>query len=67
MTMTFTELKNIKREAKRMCKNSDIKHTEALKELAQIRGFKSWELLIKQVENEAIQDLENNPPKSFNP
>ena len=67
MTMTFTELKNIKREAKRMRKNSDIKHSEALKELAQIRGFKSWELLMKQVKNEAIEDLENNPPKSFNP
>lgn len=31
-----------------MCKASGIKHAEALNELAQLRGFKSWERLLEQ-------------------
>lgn len=49
-SFSTSRIERLKREAKLLCRNSLITHTEALDNLAKANGYGNWSLLMKHIE-----------------
>lgn len=67
-SLSSGRIERLKREAKQLCRNSPITHSEALDTIARANGYANWSLLMKHNETPSailVLDEEEPTPRDF--
>lgn len=53
--ITSSQLEQFRRDAKRLAKDSDLAHSQALDQIARQHGFQNWSLLVKHSADKQVE------------